>query len=93
MAEFRGRGGCPCADEETFSGLDYRERACEFKLRHVERLIFLAVSSKVIWGNSVKTYFIAVYFRQLVSDKGLTQSLVTGLYVHHTHQARAGLSL
>ena len=27
---------------------------------------------KVIWGNSVKTYFIAVYFQQLVTDKGLT---------------------
>ena len=46
MAEFRGRGGCPCADEETFSDLDSRARACEFKLRHVEGLI-LAVSSIV----------------------------------------------
>ena len=48
---------------------------------------------KVIWGNFVKTYFIAVCFQQLVRNKGLTQSLVTGLYVHHTHQTRAGLSL
>ena len=44
---------------------------------------------KLMWGKSVKTYFIAVYFRQLVTDKGLTQLLVTGIYVHHTHQARA----
>ena len=46
-----------------------------------------------MWGKSVKTYFIAVYFRQLVTDKGQTQLLVTGIYVHHTHQALAGLSL
>ena len=46
------------------------------------------IIAKVIWG-SVKTYFIAVYFRQLVSDKGLTQSLVTGLYVQA--QSSSGL--
>ena len=34
--------------------------------------------NKVIWGNSVKTYFIAVYFRQLVSDKG--SNSVTGYW-------------
>ena len=43
--------------------------------------------------ESVKSYFIAVYFRQLVTDKGPTQLLVASIYVHNTHQARAGLSL
>ena len=33
-------------------------------------LLNYIIIAKVIWGNSVETYFIAVYFRQLVSDKG-----------------------
>ena len=46
-----------------------------------------------MWGNSVKTFFIAVYFRQLVTNKGLTYLVVSSIYVHHTRQTRAGLSL
>ena len=52
---------------------------------------YVLKKGKLMWGKSVKTYCIAVYFRQLVTDKGLTQLLVTD--IHHTHQARAGLSL